>query len=149
MRVYSHERYAEVADFDPESGDLTIHERSSAPNLDEPVRGRYADLLDTLVVVFRSTEGELRLKVGATTIPMDDATTVLWTRRAEDTVLLAIRRPGSVSMDLHYGISDGLLLFEQEQSHVPTPMAEAENFDFGLFLANLARDPERRNRIYT
>jgi hypothetical protein len=30
----------------------------------------------------------------------------------------------------------------------PTPFAEAEDFDFGLFIANVANDAERRSAIY-
>lgn len=147
LRVHSFDRYAEVADFDPASGDLTTYERSDAPNPEQPLRGHYAHLSGRLAVVYRSAEGTLELAVGDDTIPLDDATEIHW-RRSTDTAHLTIARRGSPWLDTRYELSEGFVLFEREQQYVPTPMAEAEHFDFGLFLAKVASDSDRRDRLY-
>lgn len=145
LRVHSADRYAEVADFDPVSGTLIKYERADAPNPEEPQRGRFAQLAGRLAVLFRPMDDSLRLMVGLGTISLDDTTEIRWSR-SKSTAHLTIRHDGSVWLKVEYPLSDGFRSFERE--YIPTPFAEAEDFDFGLFLANVAGDHDRQQRLY-
>ena len=53
-------------------------------------------------------------------------------------------RTGDTVASLEYALPEPIVPPEND----PTPFADAEDFDFGLFLANVASDPGRRDRIY-
>ncbi|MFD9591266.1 hypothetical protein ACFWA9_00705 [Kitasatospora sp. NPDC059973] len=111
-------------------------ERTAGPS-DAP-HGHYGELAGTPLVLYRHADG-LRLWVGGEVIPLDGSVDVLHRVVGSDCVLtvgqyIEIRYPAPLEW---YGLQDDL-----------TPFAEAEDFDLGLFTANVVHDPGRSAQIY-
>ncbi|MFE7487308.1 hypothetical protein [Kitasatospora sp. NPDC057541] len=135
MLVASFKTAGLVAHFDPTTG-ATDHVRSVKPS--ETACGHYGKLAATDVALYREAGG-LRLRVGEEVIRLDGSVDVQHHVVGADCVLtvgqnIELRYPAPPEW---YGLKDDL-----------TPFAEAEHFDLGLFVANVAGDPERSARIY-
>ncbi|MFE6869291.1 hypothetical protein ACFVFS_22405 [Kitasatospora sp. NPDC057692] len=98
----------------------------------------HGELAATDVVLYREADG-LRLRVGEEVVRLDGSIDVQHHVVGADCVLtvgqsIELRYPAPAEWS---GLQDDL-----------TPFVEAENFDLGLFVANVAGDPERSARIY-
>ena len=139
MLLLSHDQFSMVAHFEPADGKLLEIERSDAGDLiDQPVEGHYAYLEQLLAVLYRSASG-LRLRLGDLDFRIENATRVAWSSDGV-TSTLEIEFQGE---RFSYRYSAGPSLAGD-----PTPFVESEHFDFGLFVANVANDPARRERMY-
>lgn len=141
MRIESHERYVDVADFDPCTGRLQETNRDAAAN-GQPISGHYARLAETLAVLYRH-EGALWLRLGAVSQCLDEeGVAVRWSAHLGFS-RLSVSKGDHVRAEVEYAN----MLHESEGD--PTPFAESEDWDFGLFVHNVLTSPERRRRIYS
>ncbi len=143
MIVSSFDRYSEVRHFDPATGALSAAEILPA-GTPAATQGHYSRLDDTLVVLYRDG-GEVFLRIGSTLIRVDDSTSVTC-RHVEGRQMLEVTdsTTGDDVTRLEYTLPSPIVSPEDD----PTPFAEPEDFDFGLFISNVANDPGRRSRIY-
>ncbi|MFI9163443.1 hypothetical protein [Kitasatospora aureofaciens] len=123
------------ADFEPATGELGP-ERAIGPG--QATHGHYGELAGTGVVFYRDTDG-LHVRVGERECRVDAATAVRhWVRESE--CVLAIGQ----FAELRYPAPSEWSDLEKDM----TPFIDAEDFDLGLFIANVARDRDRAERIY-
>jgi hypothetical protein len=139
MLLLSHDRFDLVAEFEPVEGELLEFERSDAGDLiNQPMLGHYAHLAELLAVLYRSAGG-LRLRLGDLDFGIESATRVDWSS-------------DGVTSTLNVEVEGELLSFRYPSGPSlagdPTPFVEPEHFDFGLFVANVANDPARLERMY-
>jgi hypothetical protein len=148
MRVDCHDKYAFIGDFSIPDNTLTVYKRSSAPNLESPIRGHYARLDGNLAVLYR-VDDSLKFHFNDMTAVLNSDAEVSWHsidrkwHLRRNKVRFTIR--AVTPMDINY--RSNLRMIEEQVSW--TPNSSREDWDFGLFVTNVFNDPERRNRIYT
>lgn len=86
--------------------------------------------------------GVLYLQAGHVAIPFDSLAEVSLDVLRDRSRVLQVRRGGQ-AIRAEYGAPNTWVPLE----HDFTPFVEMEHFDFGLFLRNLAREPDRIQRI--
>ena len=140
MLIQSHEQYEVVAEFDPESGSIQAHAR---PNGMSPAGsdGWFATLGDICVVFYRYS-GRLWLRVDDRTFDLDGDASVDW--RVEDGMAVFAVADDDGQVVLRY--STGALSAPMT-SDDPTPFVEDEDWDLGLFIANVMFDEERSDLV--
>ena len=154
MRVVSHQRYPETAEFDPASGTLTVTaDRPATPNAELRTQGLYAQLGESTVVFFNS-QRRLYIRVGRTNFPVDEELNLEWrllrpseydkisnlVHRAESELILSRPESGRVQLRYPSGPPSGQPLDED-----PTAFISDEDYDFGLLIRGIITDSERRN----
>ncbi|MFH8789231.1 hypothetical protein [Streptomyces roseoverticillatus] len=137
IMVRSFDRFGEAAAFDPASGELGPRTRAGSPPPGQAPAGHYGELGGVPVVFYR-TAGGLRLRLGERDVAVDGRLDIRHERSA-DRCLLTV---GTTT--LTYPAPDTLTDPEDD----PTAFAEPEDFDMGLFVANVAGDPGRREAVY-
>jgi hypothetical protein len=143
MIVQSFDRFAESTVFDPDTGAFDTQVAGGITPA-AAVRGHYGRLGETPVVFYRSGEG-LLLRAGDTVVAVDDTVTVSHRQDgSRRTVRVTDRASGRDVFRLEYTVPAPIVAPEDD----PTPNASPEDFDFGLFIANVANDPQRRSRVY-
>ena len=136
MLVQSHARYDTVADFDPATGLLAAFPRPSGLN-PAGTDGWYSVLGNDLVVFYRQ-EGRLHLRVSNRSWRADLGLEISW-RREGDRVVLTIGEDPS-RFELRY---DPPTVPGPSLGSDFTPFVESEDWDLGLFIANVLNDQER------
>jgi hypothetical protein len=143
MIIHSFDRFGEVRHLDSTTGALTPAATSRVGTA-TTVHGHYGWLGDTLVLFYRNREA-LLLRIGASIAPIDNTTSITYNRVKDRRVLEVIdKATGAIAARLEYTLPKPVVAPEDD----PTPFAEPEDFDFGLFISNIANDPQRRSRIY-
>lgn len=143
MIVHSFDRFDEVSYFDPATGALTPAGPSS-DSAAHAVQGHYGSLGGRPVLLYRDS-GNLLLRVEGLVVPIDGTASISHSRTDNGSVLLvADNRTGETVDRLEYALPDPVVAPEED----PTPFADPEDFDFGLFISNVANDAERRSIIY-
>ncbi|MCX5303231.1 hypothetical protein OG304_07165 [Streptomyces sp. NBC_00160] len=138
ITVQSFDHYGEWARFEPATGSLVIHGRHQPAPQGEPTpSGHYGRLGDVLAVFYRYEE-DLRLRIGDQEIELGSSPEAQH-ERLEDRCRLTI---GRTSVDY---TAPAVLI---DPSEDPTPFAEPEDFDFGLFVVSVLRSPSRRTALY-
>ncbi|MFG2819774.1 hypothetical protein ACGFX4_10135 [Kitasatospora sp. NPDC048365] len=132
MLVDHFSRSGWVAEFDAGTGAIGGHREASAG---ERTSGRYEVLGDTPVVLYREA-GHLVLRIGVHRVEFEKAR--IRHRIGERHCSLLVNE-----VTVRYPIPDELYDLADDL----TPFVEAEHFDFGLFLAEIARDTDRAARI--
>lgn len=149
MLVESHDRFDDVAAFDPESGRLQPFSRGAPGKrgdlLNANGQGHFAQLGDALAVLYRH-RGALWLRLGQRAANLDSPTIEVRCRRVGDMARLVLIEGGSETAVAEYvpGPSSGPPVAVD-----PTPFVESEDWDFGLFVCNVLSDDGRRRRIYS
>ncbi len=139
MLLLSHDRFGVVADFEPVGGQFLEIERSDAGDLiNQPVSGHFARLGELLAVLYRS-DGGLRMRLGSLDFALACTERVEWSSDGVTSTLEVELETERIRVQYPSGPS---LVGD------PTPFVEPEHFDFGLFVANVASDPARLERIY-
>lgn len=145
LLLRSKQRFDEFAELDPATGRIVrrFTEVSKAP---PRVSGHYADLSGHTVALFRRRDGNLNLILGENLIYQlgDD----LRVRREENSGMcaLVVRNKG--------GVVAGYLEYELPVIDPPleddyvSSFVEEKDFDFGLFVQNIANNHARQERIY-
>lgn len=120
-------------------GDFAAMPRDEvAALLDEPLGGHFSQRLGPLAVLYRG-DGGLRLRVGDLDYGLDQVTAE-WSR-TESTARLTLNTPSGGEVFEYPAAAHHEFDF--------TAGVEEEDFDFGLFLANVIRDDERASRLYS
>jgi hypothetical protein len=96
------------------------------------------DFLSRVLVALYAIAGCLILRIGNEVIPLDIGVEVI-VNGDSGSRLLTINKDGNEVVSLIYTISDASVF-----SDGLTPFVENEDFDFGLFVANVAADSGRR-----
>ncbi|MFK0256293.1 hypothetical protein [Streptomyces sp. NPDC090445] len=136
ITISSFERWGDQASFDTDSAVLGPIRRAAGPDVSSGSRGCFGRLGEILAVLYR-VDGVLRLRLG-------DRDMVL-------TGDLAARHERGESIN---NLTVGTLRIayprpvEELDEDDPTAFAEPEDFDMGLFLANILNDPDRCDRTY-
>lgn len=136
MLVQSHERYDTVAKFDPGSGLLTSFPRPARLG-PSGTDGWYSVLGSDLVVFYRH-EGRLHLRVSTRLWRADTGLEVSWEREGNQAVLTI--GEGSSRFGLSY---DPPTVPGPPLASDLTPFVESEDWDLGLFIANVLNDQAR------
>ena len=143
MIIHSFDRAGEIHRFDPSTGAVTPVAETDT-DVRVPTCGHYGLLEGTLVVLYRSGES-LLLRIDGMTTPVDDAHRVSHQQEGNRRLLrVTDRRTGDPVATLTYALPEPIVSLSDD----PTPFTEAEDFDFGLFVANVASDSGRRDRVY-
>lgn len=138
--LQSQDVYDRMALLDGQTGNLRWIPRQDAPP--QKIQGHCAQLGDDTLCFYRSLNGSLQLRINERDIELQDNAIVTW-------------RPGPVTTLSIVSEGRPLLKFQYEAVKIDppleldsTPMVEQEDYDFGLFVANVTQNPERRARIY-
>lgn len=141
MILQSFDHFDQIAQFDPVNGSLERGPRLKSPGA-HAADGWFSDLGHVSVLLYRE-DGGLWLGVGEERFDLtgDSGIVVRWQRGAS-TALLSITR-GEEQCVVRYPVGPVV------SADDPTPFAEDEDFDFGLFVANVLSDAERLERVRT
>lgn len=144
MYILSHDRFADVAHFDPTTGALEEFRRGSEPGSEARMpEGHYARLEGMLVAVFYRFDSHLWLRIGDQFRDLDAGDAGIRLEHLDGgrsrLTLLDHEEPCAAAEyePVPFGGPDD-----------PTPLAEPEHGDFGLFVKNVLDDEGRRARIY-
>lgn len=149
MLVKSHDRYAVLGVFDPQSGRL-----DEIPRID-PVTGQDRTTADLIcghftivaetVVVFYRYNGYLWLRLGRDARQLEPGPSPFRYSRVHDRARMSLVDGARevVSVEYTAGPESGPPL-----SKDMTPFVETEDWDFGLFVHNRLRSKARRERMY-
>jgi hypothetical protein len=142
MLLQSHRSFDTMARYDPATGQVEIFSRSARPDrATGPLSGVFGEIGRGRMLLYR-TAGVLCLEVGGLRLPM--AGLDIQVRVEQGHRLLRIVSEGRVIVALPYEPPH----LDPPLSADPTPFIEDEDFDFGLFLQNVSRDPSRQARMY-
>lgn len=142
MRVESHDRFDDVAEFDPATGGLEEFSRASTNGaVPTAPQGHYARLSGTLAVFYR-LDASLWIGIGDEARNLDDPNIeVRWVNSHGSSTLELIDN-GDLVAEVMYQPGSGGGFGD------PTPFAESEDWDFGLFVKTVLGNEGRRMRIY-
>lgn len=144
MIVQAFDRVDQTARFDPESGRLEVLPAGGPGDGAGSPQGHFGFLGGTSVVLYRSGDA-LRLRVGDKDVVADEGIAVTHTRSGGSCALTVLDRATERPLaTISYAAPDDSVGEEFD----PTPFVDAEDFDLGLFLANVTGDPDRRKAIY-
>lgn len=142
MFVESHDRFDVVADFDPATGRLAEVNRADGPTATAgTVRGHYARLSGTLTVFYR-LGNSLWLRIGSQARDLGLVGLEVGWVHVDGRSTLTLLEQGVLIAEIRYQPRTG------GGAKDPTPFAESEDWDFGLFVKSVLGDEGRRARIY-
>lgn len=140
MLVQYHDRFDVVAEFDPGSGRIRVMPRPAGTG-PSATDGWFA-ILSGACVVFYRLGGQLWLRVGDRSFGLDGGASVDWRVEGGESVLVVVDGSGQVVLRYAPGPLSGPPLSED-----PTPFVANEDWDLGLFVANVMSDEERRDLV--
>lgn len=142
MIIESFRKSGEFRQFSPESGE--IGPRIVAPDSGAKSYGLYYPLAYDIGVLYRSNS-QLWLKVGADRFTAGDVSDAATTRLGSGRAILDI-----VASGCRYSWEYQLLSnVEADVTSFATFGEQEEDFDFGLFIANVVKGTGRRDRVYS
>ncbi|MEN6451928.1 MAG: hypothetical protein ABFC96_15675 [Thermoguttaceae bacterium] len=139
MLLQCFDRFNRLAEFAPTSGGAWS-ELARQPGALPRTAGQYGLIGEVMVLVYRVGESVL-LRVGGSVLELDERVSIDL-QRSPDHCTISISRDATPFLQWDYkpvgapGEDD------------PTVFADAEDFDFALFLANISRDAARRSRLF-
>lgn len=136
MLVQRHDRFDEVGEFSPESGRLDPRPRP--PGLRPGSTDGWFAVLDTTLVVFYRHGGRLWLRIGDRVFDLDRDASVDWHLDAGEAVFAAADSDGQVVLRYPSG---------PDLADDPTAFVADEDWDLGLFIANVMFDEERSDLV--
>jgi hypothetical protein len=131
--LQSNDRFNEIAELSLDTGDWRVTQRSHE---DRPTDGFYSILGKTFCAVVRSG-GKLLIRIGETQMELTDDVSIE-VSGPNSSRLLVVTREGIPHVRHEYSCPNGQIEGDM------TPFVEDEDFDFGLFLSNLSRNPKRQ-----
>lgn len=135
-----HGKYAVVGDFDPDTANLSVRARR-LEDRQSALRGRFADLAGSYMVFYRDDDGALKVAYRGR-ILLIDRTSVRWTY-SQGKACLRLAGDGTPDLIVEYPSSG-----DMSDPEDPTPFAEPDDRDLGLFIYNVANEPRRLEGIY-
>lgn len=143
MLLLSHRSFDTVADYDPATGTITTFSRKTEPGRVSSRQG--AGVFDNLggrrVLLYRLA-GVLYLQVDDQRITMEGLAVEVHSAKGDR--VLRVLADGAIVFELTYRPTH----LDPPLSDDPTAFVEEEDFDFGVFLANVSRDRGRQARMY-
>lgn len=142
MIIESFRKFGEFRKFSPETGEIGSQILAGGP--DTKNYGQYYPLGQSMGVLYRADD-QLWLWVGADKIAISRVRDASTTRLESGRSMLSITVDGhrySWEYELSADIESGVTSFA-------TFGEEDEDFDFGLFVTNVAKDPARQERLYS
>ena len=127
-------RFSEIARFDPETTQYAFEARSD----DLPIAlDGHCCLLDGVFVALYRLDQRLYLALDGHTIPLDESTKVIVSGPSQARTL-SVSHPNMGTYKVDYPLTQEALPGDT------TAFVDQEDFDFGLFLSNVAADVERQ-----
>lgn len=136
--LQSNETYNEIAEYDHFSGSYLIKSRdsvskSSLSNID----GTYAFLSNEFVAIYKfGTEMFVRIGTHSIQLIGDVKITVKGDPASRK---LSVKKNKEELVTVNYALNNSNVY-----SHDPTPFIDDEDFDFGLFISNIASNESRK-----
>ncbi|WP_445366009.1 hypothetical protein ACJJJB_07940 [Microbulbifer sp. ANSA001] len=136
--LQSNDKYNELAEYDHEEGTFTIVFRNGL-GAKIPIKtvGTFA-ILSTVFVALYKFGQELYVRVGGQCIPLTDDVIVTVCGEVNSR-LLTIKKAGVEVTSLNYTLDVSKIIPGDS-----TPFVEDEDFDFGLFVSNIATSSKRK-----
>jgi len=145
MRVQSFDRFDVIGDFDADGGAIATFRVDEMPTVlrSEPTRGRFGFLSSLLICLYRKDDA-LWLRIGGKAAPLAEGVKPSWAPGDPLVTLTLLDGPDVLAqVDYAPGPEWGPPL-----SADPTPFVESEDWDFGLWIVNVATNPERAARVF-
>lgn len=140
--MQSRDRFAELAWFDSETGEVLFDSRRRNPGLAVlPIGGSYVCVDGRLVCLYRDDEDTLHVRVGDEDVAVTPEVEARF-RRGTEHVLELVRRGETL---LAWSYSPPVVDPPLEED--PTPGVDEEDHDMGLFVYRVLSDPRRRERV--
>jgi hypothetical protein len=138
IRVRNHDRFDDIAEFDITTGCWRVLSRSAADENDviSYFDGFYAVLSGTYCALFR-LNGELFVRIGDTQRTLTEDVAIKVGGPPEERCLTLMASDVELAK-LVYAVEPWQIEGD------PTPFIEEEDFDFGLFLSNIASNRDRQ-----
>lgn len=144
MILQSNDRFDEMAQFDPATGNYRLLSRKANRELVAgPITGSYSLVGQTLLALYRQN-GDLFVWIGDRTFPVADTVSSTLTVEGAQKVFRLLDNERLIAI-LKYSPPVRDVPIELD----PTPFVEEEDFDFVLFLHHVLTEPGRRKRVYT
>lgn len=142
MLIESHERFDDLAEYDPTTGQLQEFSRATSSAASSgPPTGHYAKLSGTLAVFYR-LDGSLWMRLGNEARNLDQVGNELRWEHVERHSTLELLERGTLVARVQYRPGSG------GGPGDPTPFVDSEDWDFGLFVTNVLGNEGRHARIY-
>jgi hypothetical protein len=146
VRVHCHDRHAEVADYSPGDHALKTYRRANAPHRDAPLRGHYSTLNHRLAVLYREDDVLKLYLEGAGVTVLGEGVTAAWQLVTRNKARLSLSTPAIPDAPIE-------VVYRSDYNQITsliatTPNASREDWDFGLFVSNVLKDDERREKLY-
>jgi hypothetical protein len=143
--MQSLDKFDDLADLDINTGYISWFSRRANPAVaSRPIHGHIAQLHGRILCLYRRG-GVLHFRVDGEDFELTKNTSVNLERVRHDTNRIIVTQEGTLLFSWTY---QRRVVFPPLELD-PTPFVEEEDFDFCLFVYNVANDPERRERIYT
>lgn len=140
MWLRSSSVYKKLADYDLSTKKYRIVSLDDLPDsVQIRISGSF-EILSSTFLAFYSAKRQVFLHVGEECFPVTDDVIATVSGPSEKRVL-TIQRSGKEIAKINYAL-DPSRVFEND----PTPFIEPEDFDYGLFLANVTGNAERKKR---
>jgi len=142
MRVNSYDDRGEVGEFFPADGNLQVYRRSVVPNRNALVTGQYSVLNKRLAVLYRDAGGLKFFLQAAGFVDVSKDGIASWKLLGKNKAQLSFDTDPPV--EIAYRADHNRVL-----AHIAAaPETTREDLDFGLFVANVLKDAERREQLY-
>ncbi|MCD4738513.1 MAG: hypothetical protein K8R89_04565 [Anaerolineae bacterium] len=143
--LQSNDRFADLAKLDTSTGRVSWFSRQVDSTIaSRPIRGHIAQLGGHTLCFYRK-EKVLHFRVDDEDLELTEETQVelVHVRDAVNCITVLRHEVPLFAWTYQRPVIDPLLEYD------PTPFIDEEQFDFCLFVYNVANDPDRRERIYT
>ncbi|HTW57167.1 MAG TPA: hypothetical protein VMD99_03440 [Terriglobales bacterium] len=138
--LQSQDSFDKMALLDGPGGNLHWIEKQNAPR--QRLQGHFSQLGNSTLLFYRNNDGSLHFRIDERDIDLSNDIVVIWSPGLATN--LSVVESGKPVLTFQYRS----IQLEPPLELDPTPMVEMEDYDFGLFVANVTQDPERRARIY-
>ena len=143
--LQSTDRFDSISALDADTGRISWFSRSEDSTLPSgPVQGHIAELQQRTLCLYRR-EGSLHFRVDDEDFELTEETSVRLVRENEATNAIMLFR----GEDLLFSWTYQRPAIDPPLKYDPIPFIEEEDFDFCLFVYNVANNPDRKERIYT
>jgi hypothetical protein len=138
LLLRSNRSFQKLLELNPSTGQCREVPGSEVSGLPPVKANGFFDTLDGVLVGIYAFERRLMLRVGERDIPLDNRVEVTLSGHSRNRKL-AVQKDNENLALVEYSILD-----DWDPEEDPTPFIDDEDFDFGLFVANVASDPARR-----
>ena len=139
--LQSRDVFERLASLQPESNQVTWFARQ--PGMHYSIQGTIAEVGDYLCFLYRQ-DGVLHFRANDEDFILDEGVSVQLRDMIKDHKQLSIHRDDSQLFALEYRVPEPIPPLDQD----PTPFVEEEDYDFCLFVYNVANSKNRRETIY-